>query len=230
MAYTGVPYLTQNTATRYRNCTEGYYNWTGTAFTVPLYDVFVDTRIPPQPSVSPPQPPVPPRPPAVSDNTTPSVPPQIYVPPLTPVFPTVLVGSWHWYTDSYCGYPIKIPGDFVNGPSTVPLGPNLVRGSDGNIYDANASVTTAQGPVITTVNTDISIIIPTGNTDPIIPPMSVTIDLAQPPPVEATIIIDTNVDTNVTNIDTNVSTDNNSFNINNSQQWYDNYNYDSYWW
>lgn len=53
LSFTETPYLTQNTATRVRNCTEGYYNWTGNMLTIPLYDSFVETRIPPRPGPCP---------------------------------------------------------------------------------------------------------------------------------------------------------------------------------
>jgi len=85
LAYTEVAHITQNTATRYRNCTEGYYNWTGTAFTVPLYDAFVDTRIPPQPVIDPPPAPVPARPEPVVYLVSP--PPQPEVAPEAPPAP-----------------------------------------------------------------------------------------------------------------------------------------------
>ena len=233
LAYTGVPYLTQNTATRYRNCTEGYYNWTGTAFTVPLYDVFVDTRIPPQPAgapassagapsqppVPPPsQPPVPPPPVKTSDNTTPSVPPVIVIAPSAPTFPRPQSGNFVWISE--LNIAVTTPGDFVNG--------NLVYNSElgyyevpGNYFGYTSIVVSRNGDeqnVIYKLQDQYNLYI----TDPVIPPMPVTIDLPPPPPVEVTIIIDTNVDTNITNVDTN----NNTFNINDSQQWYDNYNYD----
>jgi len=221
LAYTGVPYLTQNTATRYRSCAEGYYNWTGTAFTVPLYDTFVDTRIPPQPVINPRPRPVPPPPVPQDDGGQP------YIAPATPSFPRPQVGNMVWFAELDTA--IFVPGDFVNG--------TLTYNSQLGYYTATAAVNDDQGTVTTVVNNNPTIVTQTGNTDPVIPPVSVIIDLPQPPPVEVTIIIDTNVDTSAgdnnttdTIIDTSAGDNTESFNINNSQQWYDNYNYDSYWW
>jgi hypothetical protein len=221
LAYTGVPYLTQNTATRYRNCTEGYYNWTGTAFTVPLYDTFVDTRIPPQPPKDPPQPPVPPPPVPTSDNTTPSVPPQPHVDPPAPTFPRPQSGNFVWFSELDAA--ITTPGDFVNGNVVYnsALGYYEVQGNYGGFSSTVASRNGDGQNVIYKLQDEYNLYL----TDPVIPPMPVTIDLPPPPPVEETIIIDTNIDTNITNVDTN----NNTFNINDSQQWYDDYNQTSYW-
>jgi hypothetical protein len=171
LAYTEVPYITQDTATRYRNCTEGYYNWVGTAFTVPLYDGFVDTRIPPQPPVSPPEAPVPPRPEPENDGG------QIYVAPPAPTFPRPQYGNMVWFAEYDSA--IFIPGDFVNG--------TLVYNSSGGYYNAIDPIPTNGGVVIDVPNpgyTNIVCTFPTGNTDPVIPPMPVTIDVPEPPPVE----------------------------------------------
>ena len=128
LAYTEVAHITQNTATRYRNCTEGYYNWTGTAFTVPLYDTFVDTRIPPQPPTDPSPAPVPARPEPVTYPVSPPPQPEVapavpvtYVnssqpaidPPQAVVFPRPQWGDQVWFVE-YDGA-IHLPGDFSTG-------------------------------------------------------------------------------------------------------------------
>ena len=128
LAYTEVAHITQNTATRYRNCTEGYYNWTGTAFTVPLYDAFVDTRIPPQPAIDPPPAPVPARPEPVTYPVSPPPQPEVapavpvtYVnssqpaidPPQAVVFPRPQFGNQVWFVEYDSA--VYIPGDFSTG-------------------------------------------------------------------------------------------------------------------
>jgi hypothetical protein len=168
LAYAEVPYITQDTATRYRNCTEGYYNWVGTAFTVPLYDGFVDTRIPPQPPVSPPEAPVPPRPEPENDGG------QICLAHPDPTFPRPQSGNWAWFAEYDTA--IFIPGDFVNG--------TIVYDSSGGYYNTIDPIPTNGGTVTTIINNTPTITTQTGNNDPIIPPVSVTIDLPPPPPVE----------------------------------------------
>ena len=128
LAYTEVAHITQNTATRYRNCTEGQYNWTGTAFTVPLYDTFVDTRIPPQPAIDPPPAPVPARPEPVTYPVSPPPQPEVapavpvtYVnssqpaidPPQAVVFPRPQFGNQVWFVEYDSA--VYIPGDFSTG-------------------------------------------------------------------------------------------------------------------
>ena len=199
LAYTEVAHITQNTATRYRNCTEGYYNWTGTAFTVPLYDAFVDTRIPPQPVINPPPAPVPARPEPVTYPV--SQPPQPEVAPAAPVtyvnssqpalsplvitFPRPQNGNWVWFVEYDSA--VYIPGDFTLGcqiyssqlgyfnacePVTTTIGPALGNSN-------NAIITTITNPttgitsntiVVSTPAVSGSIYVPTGNTDVIIGP------------------------------------------------------------
>jgi len=179
LAYAEVPYLTQNTATRYRNCTEGYYNWTGTAFTVPLYDTFADTRIPPQPTISPPQPSVPARPEPQNAGG------QAYIAPPAITFPRAQLGNWVWFAEYDSA--VYISGDFSTGCQ--------IYNSQLGYYNACDPITTITGPVIGGSNTGIStpgnnvIYSPSGNTDPIIPPMVLTsaANTARPPPVETQI-------------------------------------------
>ena len=121
LAYTEVAHITHNTATRYRNCTEGQYNWTGTAFTVPLYDTFVDTRIPPQPAIDPPPAPVPARPEPVTYPVSPPPGPVVYVnspqpvvePPQLIIFPRPQSGSMVWFVEYDSA--VFLPGDFSTG-------------------------------------------------------------------------------------------------------------------
>jgi hypothetical protein len=61
--YNEVSYLSQGSASKYRNCTDGYYSWVGNMATSPAYDSYIDTRISPispvNPVVLPVNPPVP---------------------------------------------------------------------------------------------------------------------------------------------------------------------------
>jgi hypothetical protein len=55
LQFSEVPYLTQNTATRIRNLTEGQWNWIGTMFSSPRFDSYPETRssyAPPPPLVA----------------------------------------------------------------------------------------------------------------------------------------------------------------------------------
>ena len=199
LAYTEVAHITQNTATRYRNCTEGYYNWTGTAFTVPLYDAFVDTRIPPQPVINPPPAPVPARPEPVtypvSQPPQPEVAPAVPVtygnssqpaidPPQAVVFPRPQAGNCVWFVEYDSA--VYIPGDFSSGcqvynsdlgyynacePVATTIGPALELSN-------NATITTVTNPttgitsntiVVSTPAVSGSIYVPTGNTDVVLP-------------------------------------------------------------
>ena len=177
LSYTQVPYLTQNTATRVRNCTEGYYNWTGTMFTVPLYDTFIDTRIPPPP-IRPPKPlPVPDPPERDDDQGT-----TFISPGTTPTFPRAQSGNMVWIPETDSA--IFVPGDFVNG--------RVVYNSALGYYTVEAAVPITGGPVIdvSVVTSEPIIVYPTGNTDPVIPPIVDSNNTVPPPgPVETSIWI-----------------------------------------
>ena len=201
LAYTEVAHITQNTATRYRNCTEGYYNWTGTAFTVPLYDAFVDTRIPPQPVINPPPAPVPARPEPVSagvvyingpgpDNGISRA--EISPPAIT--FPRPQSGSEVWFTEHDTA--VIIPGDFSSGCQVYnsdlgyynacePVSQPVIGGSNNF---TNTTITNTSNTIQSALDTIASI----GSATIIITtPNTITTTVVSPPAVPASIYVPT---------------------------------------
>ena len=201
LAYTEVAHITQNTATRYRNCTEGYYNWTGTAFTVPLYDAFVDTRIPPQPVINPPPAPVPARPEPVSagvvyingpgpDNGISRA--EISPPAIT--FPRPQSGTIVWFTEHDTA--VIIPGDFSSGCQVYnsdlgyynacePVSQPVIGGSN-NL--TNTTITNTSNTIQSALDTIASI----GSATIIITtPNTITTTVVSPPAVPASIYVPT---------------------------------------
>jgi hypothetical protein len=248
LAYTEISYLNQNTATRVRNCTEGYYNWTGTMFTVPLYDGFIDTRIPPPPPKKPDPPPV--EPPPVVIWEPPGPPPGggdppdkgtgVFTPIPNPPFPRPQTGNMVWISEIDSA--IFLPGDFINGKV---------------VYNSQLGYYTVEDPAIDPLIIFVdpvygffgvtgggsSVVYSEGNTDPVITTVVDSNNTVPPAgPVETSIWISYSYDNDTGEyigtthpveeaavIDTNISSDNNTFNINDSQQWYDDYNQSSYW-
>ena len=201
LAYTEVAHITQNTATRYRNCTEGYYNWTGTAFTVPLYDAFVDTRIPPQPVINPPPAPVPARPEPVSagvvyingpgpDNGISRA--EISPPAIT--FPRPQSGREVWFTEHDTA--VIIPGDFSSGCQVYnsdlgyynacePVSQPVIGGSNNF---TNTTITNTSNTIQSALDTIASI----GSATIIITtPNTITTTVVSPPAVPASIYVPT---------------------------------------
>ena len=201
LAYTEVAHITQNTATRYRNCTEGYYNWTGTAFTVPLYDAFVDTRIPPQPVINPPPAPVPARPEPVSagvvyingpgpDNGISRA--EISPPAIT--FPRPQSGTIVWFTEHDTA--VIIPGDFSSGCQVYnsdlgyynacePVSQPVIGGSNNF---TNTTITNTSNTIQSALDTIASI----GSATIIITtPNTITTTVVSPPAVPASIYVPT---------------------------------------
>lgn len=171
LALAETTYLTQNTATRVRNCTEGYYNWTGALKTVPLYDGYIDQRIPPQSPAVPDPAPVPPAPaPSYSSGQT-------YIAPPAPSFPRPQSGNMVWFAEYDTA--IFVPGDFVNG--------TVVYNSALGYYTVSDPIPPTGGPAIDSSNTGGgTITYPIGNTDPIIPQVP---SLDASTPVEPSLII-----------------------------------------
>lgn len=168
LAYTQIPYLTQNTATQVRNCIEGYYNWTGAMRTVPLYDGYIDQRIPAQNPNDYSPAPIQPSPEQQNDGGQP------YIAPPVVSFPRPQSGNYVWFAENDTA--IFVPGDFVNG--------NVVYNSALGFYTVTDPVPVTGGPVIETANTGGgTIVYPTGNTDPIIPQVqtSDTLTPIEPP-------------------------------------------------
>ena len=201
LAYTEVAHITQNTATRYRNCTEGYYNWTGTAFTVPLYDAFVDTRIPPQPVINPPPAPVPARPEPVSagvvyingpgpDNGISRA--EISPPAIT--FPRPQFGNQVWFTEYDAA--VYIPGDFSSGCQVYnsdlgyynacePVSQPVIGGSNNF---TNTTITNTSNTIQSALDTIASI----GSATIIITtPNTITTTVVSPPAVSGSIYVPT---------------------------------------
>ena len=201
LAYTEVAHITQNTATRYRNCTEGYYNWTGTAFTVPLYDAFVDTRIPPQPVINPPPAPVPARPEPVSagvvyingpgpDNGISRA--EISPPAIT--FPRPQSGREVWFTEHDTA--VIIPGDFNSGCQVYnsdlgyynacePVSQPVIGGSNNF---TNTTITNTSNTIQSALDTIASI----GSATIIITtPNTITTTVVSPPAVSGSIYVPT---------------------------------------
>ena len=201
LAYTEVAHITQNTATRYRNCTEGYYNWTGTAFTVPLYDAFVDTRIPPQPVINPPPAPVPARPEPVSagvvyingpgpDNGISRA--EISPPAIT--FPRPQSGREVWFTEHDTA--VIIPGDFSSGCQVYnsdlgyynacePVSQPVIGGSNNF---TNTTITNTSNTIQSALDTIASI----GSATIIITtPNTITTTVVSPPAVSGSIYVPT---------------------------------------
>lgn len=173
LSYSEATYVSQALATRVRNCTEGYYNWTGKATTVPIYDGYIEPRIPPKPAVSPPPDPVPPPPTPESSSG------QAFIQPPTVTFPRPQMGNWVWFAEADSA--IFVPGDFVNG--TVVYDSSL-----GYSYVVTDPIPVNGGAVI---NSNGTINYSTGNTDPILAPVTTTVDVPPLPPIEPYVFQDT---------------------------------------
>lgn len=166
LPYTEKTLISQTNTTRTRSITEGYYNWTGQAGTVPAYDTYVEPTIPPKP-VDPKPDPQPPTPGPPIDPPVPSAnthQPK-YTPPTRPS-PRPQTGNYVWIDELDTA--IFVPGDFKTG--------NVVYNSDLGYYTV-----TDKSPA--PVYNGSTIRYPTGNTDPVIPPAPVapTISLPETP-------------------------------------------------
>jgi Domain of unknown function (DUF4815) len=169
LRYTETPYLSQGTATRIRNVTDGQYNWVGTLYSSPPYDNYPDTSD----TMSPPPPIV-----AASNTSQVSVGGEnqpVFVRRI-PTFPRSASGNLVYVNEieGYMYIPDQYLGGVISGANTTFLQfPPKQYNSDLGFYSANGLQLTT-GPIIqgnsTIVYNSNTTSAGTSGRDPVIPP------------------------------------------------------------